>query len=119
MTEEPTAWAREAAADTSLGERQAEALYRRQAGETRQEAAGAMDCSPSNVDNLERAAREKIRVASNTLAMAESIGAAEPRSIGTCAECDEVASTLKPDLNDDAPLEDRRMLCPGCADAGD
>lgn len=115
MADDATSWAREAAADTTLTERQAEALYRRQAGETRQEAAAAMDCSPSNVDNLERGAREKIRMASNTMAMADSIGAAEPRSIGTCAECNEVANTLRPDPADDAPLEERRLLCPDCA----
>lgn len=104
--------------DTTLTERQAEALYRRQTGESRQEAAESMDCSPSNVDNLERAARSKIINANNLLALARGIDAAPNKhetAIGTCAGCDQPTSTLKPDADDDRPLEERRMLCPECA----
>jgi DNA-binding CsgD family transcriptional regulator len=107
-------WALEAAEDSVLTERQAKALYRRQDGQTRQQAAEAMNCSPSNIDNLEREARAKIRRASNTVAIADSIGAAEPRTVGTCGECDEPTSSLSPDPDDDNPLEDRRLLCGDC-----
>lgn len=105
-------------ADTTLTERQAEALYRRHTGESRGDAAEAMDCSPSNVDNLERAARAKIINANNLVAIASAIDAVpddHEASIGTCAECDRPTSTIKPDPDDDRPLEERRMLCPECA----
>lgn len=105
-------------ADTTLTERQAEALYRRHTGETRGEAAGAMDCSLSNVDNLERAARSKIIEANNLVTIAGAIDAIpddHAASIGTCAECNQPTSTLNPDPDDDRPLEERRMLCPECA----
>ena len=110
-------WLREAAVWTDLTERQAEALFRRATGEGRQDAADAMDSSPSNVDNLERAARQKVMNARNLVALADVIGAVpdEAAPIGTCAECDEPTPTLKPDTSDDRPLDEHRMLCPACS----
>jgi len=112
-------WVREAVEATALSERQAEALYRRQTGEDRKEAAEAMDISPSNLDNAEREARSKIVHASNLLALASSIDA-EPEdygaAIGTCAECDTPTSSMSPHPEDDGPLEDRRMVCSSCAE---
>jgi len=110
-------WVAEATTSTSLTDRQAEALYRRATGEGRQPAAAAMDTSPSNLDNLERAARERIMQARNLLSLAAAIGAdgdewAVP--IGTCSECDESATSLKPDPTDDSPLSEIRMVCPEC-----
>jgi hypothetical protein len=103
---------------TPLSPRQAEALYRRHDGETRQEAAEAMDCSPSNVDNLERAARQKLMQSRNLVGVARSYGILEDSdaapAVGTCAKCDEPTSELRPDPRDIRPLEDRRMLCPDC-----
>jgi len=105
---------------TPLSARQAEALFRRHDGETRHEAAEAMDCSPSNVDNLERAARQKLMQASNLVGVARSYGLLDDSdaapAIGTCAECDQPTSELRPDLSDDGPLEERRMVCPDCQD---
>lgn len=111
-------WVREASEAAILTERQAEALYRRQSGESRQEAADAMDCSPSNIDNLESDARSKIIYANNLLALADVIGA-DPKGdahIGTCAECDKPSSALTPHPHDDGPLEDRRMVCEECGE---
>lgn len=112
-------WVYEVAEVTSLTERQAEALYRRNAGETRQRVADALDCSTSNVDTLERTARQKIINANNLVSFASAIGVVPDGTttpIGTCAECDEPTATLKPDPNDDRDLQDQRMLCPDCAD---
>lgn len=109
-------------ADTTLTGRQAEALYRRQTGEGRQEAAEAMDCSPSNVDNLERAARSKILQASNLVSIARAIDADvddHAGAIGSCAGCDEAVPTLHPDPNDDRQISERRMLCPDCYTAAE
>jgi len=112
-------WVRDAVESTALTERQAEALYRRQAGEERKEAAEAMGTSPSNLDNAEREARSKIVHANNLLALASSIGA-EPEdygaAIGTCADCDTPTSSMSPHPEDDGPLEDRRMVCSSCAE---
>lgn len=97
----------------SLTERKAEALYRRHVeGLDRQEAAEAMGCSPSNVDNLERAARSDIISAKNLVAAAETIDAGPDKAIvGTCAECDQPTSVLVPEEGPDGP-----MLCEECAD---
>lgn len=110
-------WVRQAVDSTTLTERQAEAFYRRQAGEGRRDAAAAMDTSASNVDNAEREARQKVIDANNLLALAGAIGAEpdETAPIGTCAECDEPTTQLHPDPATDAPLEERRMLCEACA----
>jgi len=110
-------WVAEAAASTSLTDRQAESLYRRASDEGRQAAADAMETSPSNLDNLVRAAREKIMQARNLLPLASAIGADGDKwdiPLGTCSECDEGASSLKPDPTDDGPVEDRRMVCSDC-----
>ncbi len=104
-------WAR----DTGLTEKQAEAFYRREVGgDSRQDAAAAMGTSTSNVDNLERAAREKVMKASNLMALLDGVGYEYDGELGACAECDEPTRALTPDPDDDAPLEDRRMLCPDC-----
>ena len=110
-------WIAEATTSTSLTDGQAEALYRRASGEGRQSAADAMGTSGSNLDNLERAARERIIHARNLLSLAAAISAdgdewAVP--IGTCSECDEGVSSLKPDPADDSPLDEVRMVCPEC-----
>ncbi len=106
--------------DEWLTDRQGEAFYRRHvAGEGREEAAEAMDTSPSNVDNLERAARDKIRKSSNLMAVLSGVDYEYDGEIGTCAECDEPTRTLVPDPDDDSPLEDRRMLCESCAEAAE
>jgi hypothetical protein len=110
-------WVAEAAASTSLTDRQAEALYRRASGEERQPAADAMETSGSNLDNLERAAREKVIHARNLLSLAAAIGADGDEwgvPIGTCSECDAGVSSLKPDPTDDSPLGEVRMVCPEC-----
>lgn len=109
-------WVQQAVETSTLTERQAEALYRRQTGEGRREAAAAMDVSPSNLDNAEREARTKIMRANNTLALASTIGAEpdEVAPIETCATCDEATTALVPDPRDDAPLAERRMLCEDC-----
>lgn len=66
---------RKADQSTSLTARQAEAFYRRHvAHETRQTAADAMETSASNVDNLERAARKKVRYASGLMALLTDAG---------------------------------------------
>lgn len=109
-------WAR----DTMLTEKQAEAFFRRHvSGETRTEAANAMGTSDSNIDNLERTARDKIMKASNLMALIDGVGYEYHGEIGTCAECNEPTTTLVPDPADDSPLEDKRMLCKACADAAE
>lgn len=103
---------------TRLTPRRAEAFYRRHvAGEGRQEAAAGMETSDTNVDNLERAARDEIRKASNLLAMIDAVGYEYGGEIGTCAECDQPARSLDPDPRDDTPLEEVRMLCEDCSEA--
>jgi transcriptional regulator with XRE-family HTH domain len=113
-------WTREASSLGTLGEREAEALYRRQNGESRQEAAEAMDCSASNVDNLERSARSKIIRASNMMALAGVIDAGpedDAAAIGSCAHCDSPSTELSIHPEDyDESIEDARMVCPECAD---
>lgn len=96
-----------------LTERKAEALYRRHVeGLDRQEAAEAMACSPSNVDNLERAARSDIISAKNLVAVANAIDAGPDKAIvGTCAECDQPTSVLVPEGDTEGP-----RLCEACAD---
>lgn len=68
-------WVREATESTALTERQAEALYRLQEGETGSEAAEEMGTSASNVYNLEQAASRKITDATNLLDLASQIDA--------------------------------------------
>lgn len=100
------------ATDTPLTPKQAEAFYRRHvAGEGRRDAADAMAASPSNIDNLERAAREKIRQASNLTALLGGVDYEYDGGIGTCARCDEPARTLQP-LDGDLDT----MVCPDCTD---
>jgi hypothetical protein len=102
---------------TLVTDRQAEAFYRRHvAGESRADAAAAMETSKSNVDNLERAARAKIRKSSNLLALVEGLDA-DARQLGACAECGEPATRLRPRARSDAPLRDRPMLCHDCYDS--
>ena len=109
------------ARDTVLSESQAEAFWHRHvAGHTRQEAADAMDCSKSNVDQQEHAARERILKAHNLMALANAVDA-EPDEwgapIGACANCDEPTSTLKLDPRDEGePMEEMRQVCPECFD---
>jgi len=111
-------WVREAT-HAGLSERRAEALYRRQNGEGRKEAAEAIGISPSNLDNAEREARQKIMDAHNLLALAAAIDA-EPEeygaAIGTCAVCDTPTSSMTLHPDDDGPMEDRRMICQSCGD---
>lgn len=98
-----------------LTERQAEALYRRQMGQGRQEAADEMDISTSNLDNAEREAREKIMRAKNTLTAAKAIDAGPEESItGICAECNKSAKALHPDPDDESDLTEKRMICEDC-----
>lgn len=107
------------ASRTSLSERQAEALYRRQNGESRKEAAEAMDISPSNLDNAEREARSNIVRAHNLLALASGIDAGPEEygaAIGTCAVCDTPTSSMTPHPDDDGPLEERRLVCSSCGE---
>lgn len=104
----------EAGLSTPLTERQAEAFYRRHVdGESRSAAADAMDTSASNVDNLERAARQKIVQAENLQALLDAVGYehARPPAIGTCSACDEPAESLQP-LDGDLDT----LVCPDCAD---
>lgn len=104
-----------------LGERQAEAWYlRRVEGFGRQQVAEEMDTSASNVDNLERAAYDKIIRAGNLMSVVNATGVDVDHEIGVCAECDEPTRTLKPhpnDVSDDdhtGELADARMICPDC-----
>lgn len=114
-------WVRETVESTTLTRRQAAALYLRQTGVPRSEAADELGISPSNLDNAEREARQRIMKANNLLGLAGSIGAEpdELAPIGTCAECNEPTASLKVDPNDDGDLRERRMLCPECAPQGD
>lgn len=100
------------APDGGLTAKQAEAFYRRHVdGEKRQDVAATMGTSASNVDNLERTAREKIRTASNLTALLDGIDYEYEGTIGTCAHCDEPARTLQPIDGDTST-----MVCPDCAD---
>jgi hypothetical protein len=111
----------EVARDTVLTESQAEAFWHRHvAGHSRREAADAMDCSASNVDQQEAAARDRIIRAHNRVTLAGAVDA-EPGDwgalIGTCARCDEPQSAMKPDPRDEGqPIEDMRMVCAECFD---
>jgi hypothetical protein len=111
----------ELARDTVLSESQAEAFWHRHvAGNSRQEAADAMGCSASNVDQQEATARDRIIRAHNLVTLAEAVDA-EPGDwgalIGTCAHCDEPQSEMKPDPRDEGqPVEEMRMVCPECFD---
>jgi len=100
----------------SLTERQSEAFYRRHIeGEGRQEVADAMDTSASNVDNLERAARSKIRNAENLVSAVRGAGYHDLLSVGVCADCDEPTDSLRPRPGqDDAPMEEWVMVCESC-----
>lgn len=103
-------------AEMSLTERQAEAFHRRHIdGEGRQQTADAMDTTPSNVDNLERAARSKIRNAENLVSLVRGAGYEDTRSVGVCAECDEPTDSLQPRPGqDDVPMEEWVMVCEDC-----
>jgi transcriptional regulator with XRE-family HTH domain len=107
--------------ETGLTERQAEALYRRQMGEGRQEAAEAMGISPSNLDNAEREAVETINSAANTVAIAEKIGATpdDIMEVGVCPHCEEPTTSLVPDPTEEGPIQHRSMICTDCADGHD
>lgn len=99
-----------------LGDRQAEAFYlRRVESVGRQEAAEQMDTSASNVDNLERAAHQKIIRARNLLNIVDATGVEVDAEVGVCAICDQPAEsmTIHPD-DDDVPIEDARMICSEC-----
>ena len=104
--------------NTSLTQQEAEALYRRQNGEGRREAAEAMYLSPSIVDELERAARRKVMKAEVLLSEVDKISEedADPTAyIGTCARCDKPAPSLAPHPDDeDRPDEDCRQVCENC-----
>lgn len=105
----------EAELTTSFTGRQAEAFYRRHiAGESRQTTAEAMETSPSNVDNLERAARKKIRQASNLAALLSEVRYGDI-DLGTCAECGQLTTDPQSQSDTDQSLHERRMLCPDCA----
>lgn len=107
----------EAELATSFTGRQAEAFYRRHiADESRQTAADAMETSPSNVDNLERAARKKIRQASSLVALLSEVRYGD-FDLGTCAECGQLTTDLQPqsESKDGQPLHERQMLCSDCA----
>jgi transcriptional regulator len=97
-----------------LGERQAEAWYlRRVKGVGRQEAAAEMGTSASNVDNLERAAYDKIIRAGTLMSVVNATDVDVDHEIGVCGVCDEPSRTLKPHP-DDEELEDARMIFPSC-----
>lgn len=99
-----------------LGERQAEAWYlRRVEGVGRQEAAEKMDTSASNVDNLERAAYDKITRAGNLISVVEATGVDVDHEIGVCAVCDEPSRTLKPHPDADS-IDETWLVCPSCHD---
>lgn len=104
------------ASDGPIGERQAEAFYRRHiAGESRQEAADAMDTSASNVDNLERAGRQRIMQARNLINLVDGLGYDGGRSIGVCAECDQPVESLRPHPDhEDAKMENWVLICEDC-----
>ncbi|WP_435065903.1 hypothetical protein [Halobaculum sp. EA56] len=104
------------ASEHGFGERQAEAFYRRHVvGEGRQEVATAMETSASNVDNLERDARSKLRSAENLVALVRGAGYDDLRSVGVCAECDEPAQSLRPRPGqDDVPMDEWVMVCEDC-----
>lgn len=104
-----------------LGERQAEAFYRRRVdGQGRQEAAAEMDTSASNVDNLERAAHQKIIRASNLLNVVEGTGIEVEAEIGVCAICDEPTESLTVHPDDgDRGIENARMICADCGETID
>ena len=56
------------AENTHLTQKQAEALFRTEVmDQSRQQAADEMDTSPSNLDNLLRAAQDNVAKAANTL----------------------------------------------------
>jgi len=102
-----------------LTEKQAEAWYlRRVDGVGRQKAAVEMETSPSNVDNLERAAHHKIIRAHNLVNIVDATGV-EPDEgvIGVCAVSDEPQTALAPHPDDaDLPLEDQRMVAESVAE---
>jgi len=104
------------AAKSSMTERQAEAFWRRHIeGQSRQKAASELDTTPSNIDNLERAAREKLRHAENLIALVRGVGYDDLLSIGVCADCDEPTDSLRPRPGqDDVPMDDWIMICPDC-----
>lgn len=115
-------WFVDVATTVGLGERQAEAFYRRATGQSRGAAADAMACTKSNVDNLERDA--KIKVA-RARALLELVGAIRTESYsgsddggvvapGVCAECGDWASVLVPDLDRLEMAGDWRAICPDC-----
>ncbi|MDB2253450.1 hypothetical protein PM033_17140 [Halorubrum ezzemoulense] len=102
------------ASDSSMGERQAEAFWRRHlARQSRGEAADAMETSASNVDNLERAACEKLRHAENLVNVIRGAGYDDLLSVGLCADCDEPTDSLQPG-QDDVPMDEWVMVCQSC-----
>ena len=106
----------EMAMHTALTRKQAEAFHRRHIeGQKRTTAAEQMDTSPSNIDNLERAGRDKIRQAANLTSLVDSLDYEAELSIGVCAECDEPTESLRPRPGqDDVPMEDWVMVCEDC-----
>ena len=101
---------------SSMTERQAEAFWRRHIeNEPRQVAADEMDTSPSNIDNLERAARSKLRNAENLVSLVRGAGYDDLRSVGVCADCDEPSGSLQPEPEqDDTPMDEWVMICEEC-----
>lgn len=101
---------------TSLTRKQAEAFHRRHIESQGRQAAGEeMDTSPSNIDNLERAARDKIRKANNLVSLIDGLGYDAELSVGVCAECDQPTESLRPKPGqNDVPMEDWTMVCEDC-----
>jgi predicted DNA-binding protein (UPF0251 family) len=111
------------AEDTALTTRQAEAFWARHvAAMSREEAGEQLDTSPSNVDNLERAARQKMIHARNLMRVVESVGGIDVDgrpAIGTCAECDLGSPDFQPHPDDEVDEDgygEVRMVCPQCYD---
>jgi transcriptional regulator len=106
----------EMAMHAMLTRRQAEAFHRRHIeGQDRTVAADKMDTSPSNIDNLERAARDKIRQATNLTSLVDSLDYDAELAIGVCAECQEPTESLRPRPGQDGvPMEDWVMICKDC-----
>jgi len=100
-----------------LTDRQAEAFWhRRVEGSTRAEAAAEMGSSKSNVDNLERAAHQKIMQANNLVSVVDATGVEIEGVIGVCSQCDDPTRELRPNPTDNSDLRKKQMVCPDCHD---
>lgn len=114
-------WVDEATSETQLTRPQAEAFYRlRVAGQSREDAAAAMDCSKRNVDKHDGHARREIIEAEKLVRLAEKVGWSvdvdtEPVGGGSTVRefVGRISQALAPDQTDpaEATLEDIAAYC--------